>query len=273
MKNNFVHRILARLGIIQRLGRSSRIKAGTGACPEGLAGFAFENSLKDPTGFYHSCVAYFDQHLPTHLKEHRRYFSQNQRGFGEDAFHVMWSLLVDRFKPVNFLEIGVYRGQVLSLVGLLQHDHGIQGRNTGIGPFERIGDAASVTAYGYCPDWLEDIKTNIARFDLPQPQLVKALSTEPAAIKAIRSTPWDMIYIDGNHDYEVVIEDWKNCAANIRPGGVIVLDDSGLGSGFRPPLFASAGFPGPSEIANSVGTGVFREILQVGHNRAFQKAW
>jgi hypothetical protein len=271
MKNNLFHRVLAKLGIIQRFARSSRLKAGTGACPGNLHDFAFETSLQDPTEFYHSCVAYFDQHLPTHLKEHRRYFSHEQRGFGEDAFHVMWSLLVDRFKPVNFLEIGVYRGQVLSLVGLLQRDHAIPGHNTGIGPFERIGDAASVTAYGHCADWLEDIQTNIAHFDLSQPQLVKALSTDPAAIETIQSTPWDMIYIDGNHDYEVVIEDWKNCAANIRPGGVIVLDDSSLDSGYQPPLFASGGFPGPSKIANSLGTGAFREILHVGHNRAFQK--
>lgn len=271
MKKNLIYRSLAKLGIIQRFARSSRKKSGAGTCPAGLGDFALESSIQDPTEFYHSCVAYYDQHLPAHLKEHRHYFSQEQRGFGEDAFHVMWSLLVDRFKPENFLEIGVYRGQVLSLVGLLQRDHGIQGNNTGIGPFERIGDAASVTAYGHCADWLEDIQTNISRFGLPHPQLVKALSTDPAAIETIQATPWDMIYIDGNHDYEVVIEDWKNCAANIKPGGVIVLDDSGLDSGYRPPLFASGGFPGPSKIANSVGTGVFREILRVGHNRAFQK--
>lgn len=271
MKKSIIHRILAKLGIIQHFARSARTNAGAGSCPSNLAAFSLEASIQDPTAFYHSCVAYYDQHLPAHLKEHRHYFSQEQRGFGEDAFHVMWSLLVDRFKPVNFLEIGVYRGQVMSLVGVLQRDHGIQGNNTGIGPFERIGDAASVTAYGHCADWLEDIQTNISRFGLPQPQLVKALSTDGIAIETIQSTPWDMIYIDGNHDYEVVIEDWKNCAANIRQGGVIILDDSGLDCGYHPPLFASGGFTGPSKIANSVGSGDFREILRVGHNRAFQK--
>lgn len=271
MKKNLAYRALAKLGIIQRLAKASRHRAGTSICPSDLHGFSFESSTQNPTDFYHSCTAFYDQRLPTHLKEHRHYFSAEQRGFGEDAFHVMWSLLVDRFKPVNFLEIGVYRGQVLSLIGLLQRDLGIQGSNTGIGPFERIGDAASVTAYGHCSDWLEDIKTNIARFNLPQPRLVKALSTDPAALDAMQSTQWDMIYIDGNHDYDVVVEDWKNSAANIKLGGIIVLDDSGIGSGYRPPLFASVGFPGPSKIANSVGTGAFREILQVGHNRAFQK--
>ncbi len=271
MKKSFIHRILAKLGIIQRFAKLSSSKAGTGACPLDLSNFALESSIQDPTGFYHSCVAFYDLRMPAHLKAHRLYFSREQRGFGEDAFHVMWSHLVARFKPVNFLEIGVYLGQVLSLVGMLQRDHGIQGNNAGIGPFERVGDASSVTAYGHCHNWLEDIKINVARFDIPQPQLVKALSTDPTALETIRSACWDMIYIAGNHDYEVVVEDWKNCAANIKAGGIIILDDSGLYNGCCPPLFATGEFPCPSKIANSVGSGAFREILQVGHNRAFQQ--
>ncbi len=272
MKHNIVRRILAKAGIIQKLAKASRKKVGNGTSPRNLDGFDLSRSIVNPTEFYQSCVAYFDQHLPAHLKDHRAYFGQEQRGFGEDAFHVLWSLLVDRFKPVNFLEIGVYRGQVLSLLSLLQHDHGIVGNITGIGPFERIGDLASVKDYGHCPDWLADIRANVAHFNLPQPTLLKALSTDANAIETIKATTWDMIYIDGNHDYEVVLEDWKNCAPSVRIGGIIVLDDSGLESGYHPPLFASGGFPGPSRIANSVKQeGQFKEIIQVGHNRAFQR--
>jgi hypothetical protein len=271
MKHNIIHRILAKAGIIQILANRARRDTGQGSCPKSLADFNIGTSINDPNKFYTSCVAYFDQQLPTHVKDHRTYFSQDQRGFGEDAFHVLWSLLVAKFKPVYFLEIGVYRGQVLSLVSLLQRDHGIEGNNTGIGPFERIGDLASVKDYGHCPDWLADIRTNIDHFGLPQPRLLKALSTDADAVSTIQATTWDMIYIDGNHDYEVVLEDWRNCCPHVKVGGVIVLDDSGLDSGYRPPLFATGGFPGPSKIANSAGQGQFEEILQVGHNRAFQR--
>jgi predicted O-methyltransferase YrrM len=80
-----------------------------------------------------------------------------------------------------------------------------------------------------------------------------------------------MVYIDGNHDYEVVRRDWEVCARSLRPGGIIVFDDAGLTTEYQPPAFASRGHPGPSRVAQDAGRGEFRELLQVGHNRAFQK--
>jgi len=51
-------------------------------------------SLSDPTSYYLDCVRYFHgPNFPAELKKHRRYFLQDQRGFGEDAFHVMWWML------------------------------------------------------------------------------------------------------------------------------------------------------------------------------------
>jgi predicted O-methyltransferase YrrM len=81
-----------------------------------------------------------------------------------------------------------------------------------------------------------------------------------------------MIYIDGNHDYEFVRQDWEACSRSVRPGGVIVLDDSGLTTPFRPPVTASAGIAGPSQLAREIDRSRFPEVLQVGHNRVFQKA-
>ena len=80
-----------------------------------------------------------------------------------------------------------------------------------------------------------------------------------------------MIYIDGNHDYPVARADWELCAAQLSPGGIIVLDDAGLGTAFRPPAFATGGHPGPSRLAQEIDRRAFAEILQVGHNRVFQK--
>lgn len=54
-----------------------------------------------------------------------------------EAFHVMWFLLHREFKPRSFLEIGVYRGQVLSLVSVLHPIHGTGGEVTGISERER----------------------------------------------------------------------------------------------------------------------------------------
>jgi predicted O-methyltransferase YrrM len=80
-----------------------------------------------------------------------------------------------------------------------------------------------------------------------------------------------MIYIDGNHDLEVVVKDWEHCSRQVKPGGVIVMDDAATTTTYRPPCFSSAGWPGPSQVAQEIDRARFREILQVGHNRVFQR--
>jgi hypothetical protein len=225
-------------------------------------------SLTDPSRFYVECFRYFHFNLPAELRTHRRYFETNRRGFGEDVFHVMWYLIFRAFKPRNFLEIGVYRGQVLSLASLLQRSMGHQGEVVGISPFESIGD--SVSTYQKRIEYLADTRANFAHFSLPEPTLLKAFSTDAAAVRLITSRQWDCIYIDGNHDYKIVKADWDVCSGSIKTGGLIVLDDASLGTAFDPPIFATKGHPGPSQVAKEIYPGDFREILQVGHNRVFK---
>src|SRR5271154_767821 len=118
----------------------------------------WDHSLEDPTGFYLDCVRFFHTKLPKPLREHRDYFQQEGRGFGEDAFHVMWWMIFTEFRPAQFLEIGVYRGQTLSLAALLQADLAIQGHVVGISPFTPAGD--SVSKYRKDVSYLEDTLQN-----------------------------------------------------------------------------------------------------------------
>jgi hypothetical protein len=226
-------------------------------------------SVAAPTEFYLDCFRFFHQRLPIELRGHRAYFEQERRGFGEDAMHVMWFLLFQEFKPGNFLEIGVYRGQVVTLAAMLARLAGAPCQVQGISPFSPAGDA--VSKYRQDVDYLQDTLAHFQHFTLPRPELFKAFSTDPAAVALIKSRPWDLIYIDGNHDYEVVCQDWAVCSQSVKPGGVIVLDDAGLTTAYRPPLFATGGHPGPSRLAQEIDRSQFREIIQVGHNRAFQK--
>jgi len=227
-------------------------------------------SLTDPTAFYIRCCSYFDRNLPAALREHRRYFAQNRRGFGEDAFHTMWFLLFREFRPASFLEIGVYRGQTLSLAALLAREFKLNCFVQGVSPFSPAGDA--VTTYRAGLDYLADTLHHFTHFGLPPPALLKAYSTDEAAAVLIGSRLWEVIYIDGNHDYEIAKQDWNLCAARLSPGGLMVLDDSALATKFRPPAFATAGHPGPSQLAGEINRPPFTEILQVGHNRVFQKS-
>ena len=229
----------------------------------------FAISLKRPTDYYIRLYQAFHRELPQELRAHREYFRQEKRGFGEDAFHAMWKLLFERFCPRNFLEIGVYRGQVLSLVSLISKINKSDCELTGISPFSPAGD--SVSEYLVNLDYMADTLRNFEHFGLPRPSLLKAYSTDPAAVQRIASIQWDMIYIDGNHDYEIVARDWEVCTGALARGGIVVLDDSGLTSSYTPPLFATGGHPGPSRLASEIDSGKFEEILQVGHNRVFRK--
>ena len=240
-----------------------------GGAPEEIRREEWADSLGDPTEFYLRCFRYFHICLSPELRTHRKYFTTEQRGFGEDAFHSMWFLLFREFKPREFLEIGVYRGQTLSLAALLQRSFECEGETVGISPFSAVGD--SVSKYRKDVNYLEDTLANFARFTLSKPALLKAFSTDTAARELITSRRWDCVYIDGNHEYEVARQDWRLCSSNTKPGGIIVLDDAGVTTPFQPPLFATAGHPGPSRLAQEIDRLKFEEILQVGHNRVFQK--
>ncbi len=239
------------------------------AGPENISPNDWKKSLSDPNGFYLDCFRFFHQRLSLELREHRSYFTSERRGFGEDAFHVMWYFLFREFRPKNFVEIGVYRGQTLSLATLLSRMNNFPTEIIGISPFSGADD--SMCKYLKSVDYYKDTLANFDRFKLPAPQLLRAFSTDPEAERFISSKQWEMVYIDGNHDYEIVKRDWENCSTNLKAGGIIVIDDSGLTTSFRPPVFATGGFPGPSKLAQEIDRKHFRELVQVGHNRVFQK--
>ena len=74
------------------------------------------------------------------LKVHRDWVEQNSWGFGDRAFHYMWYLLLKddvltRHSP-SLLEIGVYKGQVISLWALVAQQLNRPVEITAISPFE-----------------------------------------------------------------------------------------------------------------------------------------
>jgi len=74
------------------------------------------------------------------LKSHRDWVEQNSWGFGDRAFHNMWYLLLKddvltRHSP-SLLEIGVYKGQVISLWALVAQQLSRPVEITAISPFE-----------------------------------------------------------------------------------------------------------------------------------------
>lgn len=212
--------------------------------------------------FYHYC--------PPEVRAHRKYFHSNSRGFGEDAFHAMWFTLLREFRPASCLEIGVYRGQVISLWTLISRLLEFPSQVHGISPFTSVGDA--ISEYAENVDYLADTVGSFDLLGLKRPTLVRALSTDPAALEHLASGGWELIYIDGSHDYEVVLADYRNSVARLTANGLLIMDDASLGTTFRPPLFSFAGHPGPSRIAAELAMKELTFLGAVGHNVIFMKA-
>lgn len=223
--------------------------------------------FEHPNKIYRYLHHYFYHLLPQGLRKHRFYFSQENRGFGEDAFHSMWWLLMREFKPKNCLEIGVYRGQTISLWSLIAERLQFDCSVSGISPFTVTGD--SVSTYVNI-DYLEDIEKSFKYFNVPRANLIKALSTDQDAKKYIRSKKWDLIYIDGNHDFDVVLADYKLCKESLAPNGILIFDDSSLYTSYVPPPFAFAGHPGPSKVVRDYAMKELEFLGSVGHNNIFK---
>lgn len=158
------------------------------------------------------------------LKAHRDFVEQHVYGFGERSFHWMWKLLIEDFGNTcfKFLEIGVYKGQVLSLVRMLGGDfadiYGITPLDTSGGMTDR--------------DYLQDIKDLHNQFDLKfnEKNLLIGKSQESHIWKQTRDITdkigkFDIIYIDGGHAYEEALEDIASYSELLKVGGYLVVDD------------------------------------------------
>lgn len=175
------------------------------------------------------------------LRQHRRYFTRHKRGFGEDSFHAFWLELLTEYQPANILEIGVYRGQTLSLFALISKKYGFISRVIGISPLSHASDNFS----NYLIiNYLKDIEKNLSTFGVSdQVNLINAYSNETNGLQAIKSNIWDLVYINGSHDYHIVKSDLDASFANLCIGGFLVIDDSFQGQDYDLPFYAFSGHP------------------------------
>lgn len=217
--------------------------------------------------FYKMMHYMYNFHLTESIKAHRIYFSNNSRGFGEDALHAMWYKIFNEYKPVNVLEIGVYRGQVISLWGLIADCMGYEININGISPFSSAGD--EVSDYLMNLNYLDDTNYNFQKFTNQKVTLIQNFSNDINAINFIKNKKWDLIYIDGSHDFEIALSDYKLCKSALIKNGILVIDDSSLYTDYKPAFFSFAGHPGPSLIVKEFADKELKRIMSVGHNNVY----
>jgi cephalosporin hydroxylase len=154
------------------------------------------------------------------LKAYRDWIEANAFGFGERCFLWMWNEIVKKMpQEFTFMEIGVFRGQILAIVSLLAERHGKKVRRIGITPLD--------TSDGH---WESDYEADIIRlhdvFNIKDDyELIRLDSTNPNAIKLASQNPPDVLYIDGGHTYEVVKSDLTHYLPILKVGGTLVIDD------------------------------------------------
>lgn len=230
-----------------------------------------ENLFKRQNRFlvYKTMESFYKKRLPSKFLNHRKYFLKDARGFGEDAFHSMWYLIFSQYQPINCLEIGVYRGQTVSLWGLLAKHFKLDAKICGISPFLPAGDA--VSSYRSDINYLEDTNNNFRKFKLQTPEFCISYSDTLDAHEFMNSRTWDLIYIDGSHDYNIVANDLIHACKNISNRGLIIMDDSSLYFGLPDEFQGFHGHPGPSKIALSIANALPNALLGgVGHNNIFK---
>ena len=226
----------------------------------------FNNSFKNPLKYYLYCNTYLKKYISKEVFNHREYFKLDQRSFGEDAFTTMWFLLFQKFNFNNFLEIGVYIGQTLTLLSLIAKIDRKPIECFGISPLIDAND--SVTEYIKI-NYEEDVNKHLKFFNIKNVTLLKEFSNSDKAIAFIQSIEWDCIYIDGSHDLDVVKSDFEVSYKYLKQGGIIVMDDSSLNIDLFHGQFK--GHPGPSYVADHIDSCTMKEFLRVGHNRCFLK--
>jgi hypothetical protein len=208
-----------------------------------------------------------------HLQQHIAYIYNNDWGYGEMAFRYMWWLLFNQMpQDFNFLEIGIFKGSTLSLAQLCAKQLNKNGFIYGIGPLSTNGDQ-----YGNYPDlnyrwYVEKIHADL---NVPMSSLIKGLSTDPAIkqqILEVGEGKFDMVYIDGSHDYADVISDIELADKLLKAGGYMVLDDASS----RLNIGVEAKFKGHDDVAKAIEDDLenrknYIHLFACGHNRIFKK--
>ena len=235
----------------------------------------FSKTWKNEFYYNDFLYKYFEskvEKLP-YLQLHFDMITKNSLGFGEKAFRYFWYLILDEIKSTRndckFLEIGVYKGSILSLATLIGDNIGLDVSTFGVTPLNSTGDKYS--QYPEC-DYFDAIWNTFKRFGLSTHKLeiIKGLSTDADVIgKVIAKGAYNVVYIDGGHDYDTVTKDINLAHVVLCPGGYMVLDDSSW-------LLKIGTFQGHYEVSRAAmdfftSNEDYRHLFACGHNRVWQK--
>jgi hypothetical protein len=230
------------------------------------------------------------------LIDHRMYVEKHKLGFGDRAFHYMWYLIINHLVTLNstarLLEIGVYKGQVISLWSLLAKHFNRTCDVMGITPLsgheaphnkfvfrlkyllnKKFREDFNAGNFYDQEDYRKTIQSVFAHFNLDfgSVNLIRGLSSDQSVLSRVATEQFDVIYIDGDHARAAVETDIHNYAPKIVANGFLVMDDA---SYFLPGGENNSFWKGHKSVSEACeiipGMG-FKNVLNIGHNRVYQK--
>lgn len=203
------------------------------------------------------------------LNEHRTFVEQNIFGFGERSFHWLWYLVVQELpKNFAFLEIGVLKGQTLSLVKMLADMQGKKVKRYGITPLNSEGGV-------WESDYKQDIETIHDWFGLTKDyKILQGLSEDPDIIEQASKLKLDVLYIDGGHEERHITNDIEQYSPLVKPGGFMVIDD--CCNSFKMPFGYFQGIEAVTRVVDAKLPPVTQNdqwefIFSVVHNRVYRR--
>jgi predicted O-methyltransferase YrrM len=227
------------------------------------------------------------------LAGHRRHIEENQLGFGDAAFHAMWACLLEHgvalHGGVRALEIGVFKGQVISLWSLLAKQYNWPVRVSCITPMaghprprsrlanrlwhmlsRKYREEMANSNFYEQEDYRGIVHRLFAHFglDFGEVDLLRGYSTDPDVLQTTVDRKYEIVYVDGDHTFEGASHDFAAYGPKVVKGGWLIADDAGCD---LPGTTFWKGHEAVSRAVQTVPSLGFRNVLNVGHNRVYER--
>lgn len=227
------------------------------------------------------------------LSRHRTHVEHHRLGTGERAFHSLWAGLLAasarRFGRTRALEIGVFKGQIISLWALLAREYGLDVEVHALTPlagnpaspiglwnslrlrFDRAYRQHALAGNHYAEeDYEAVVRAHFAhhRLSFEDVRLHRGYSTDPAVVAALDGQRFEIVYVDGDHREAGARHDFATYGAKVVPGGWLVADDA---SHDLPGTTFWKGYPQVTSALSELAPLGFVNVLNVGHNRVFER--
>jgi hypothetical protein len=218
------------------------------------------------------------------LRVHRDYVEANSWGFGDRAFHMMWLFLLSSVRrtygSIRALEVGVYKGQILSLWHLIGRLLNVSVSSVGISPLRGTASQTPTKATlramrharSYYPDsdYRGDVHQIFADFSLGTDALtlIEGHSQDAGVRKRVSKQCFDVVYVDGDHRASIARRDLRVYQRLVAANGYLVVDDAGTD---LPGTKFWKGLPEVTDALAVVDAKEFDNIFNIGHNRIYQR--